>query len=188
MQDNFENEVVLWDCFRKGNRLAYAYLYKKYIYLLLSYGMQLTPDRELVKDCAQEVFIRLYTYKETIKPEQIKVYLLVCMKNRVKEQLTLQQLHDEKIVYYGESIESETLSSEETFIIEESSNHLKETIKTILSQLSPHQKEIIHYRYIDELSMEQISQLMNMNIQSAYNLLHRSIKKIREIIKKDLHK
>ena len=83
MQDNFENEVVLWDCFRKGNRLAYAYLYKKYIYLLLSYGMQLTPDRELVKDCAQEVFIRLYTYKETIKPEQIKVYLLVCM-NKIK--------------------------------------------------------------------------------------------------------
>ncbi len=185
MQDDFENEVVLWDCFRKGNRLAYACLYKKYIYHLLSYGMQFTSDRELIKDCAQEVFVKLYSYRETVEPDQIKVYLLVCMKNQIKAQLALQQLHDEKVNRLGEYVENTILSSEEQFILNESSNLLKEKIKVALSQLSPHQKEIVHYRYMDELNMEQISRLMDMNIQSAYNLLYRSIKKIREFLKKD---
>ena len=35
-------------------------LYSKYVQVLFVYGLQFTSDRELVKDCIQDVFVKLY--------------------------------------------------------------------------------------------------------------------------------
>ncbi|WP_455786691.1 RNA polymerase sigma factor, partial [Parabacteroides goldsteinii] len=53
-------------------------------------------------------------------------------------------------------------------------------INEILALLTPRQKEIIYYRFIQELSMDEICILMNLNYQSAQNLIQRSLKKVRQ--------
>ncbi len=45
--------------------------------------------------------------------------------------------------------------------------------------LSPRQKEIIYYRFVEGLSYEEICQIMDMNYQSTQNLIQRSLKKLR---------
>ncbi|MCD8179056.1 MAG: sigma-70 region 4 domain-containing protein [Tannerellaceae bacterium] len=57
-----------------------------------------------------------------------------------------------------------------------------ELIQKILSHLTPRQKEIIYYKFIQELEYDQICELMDLNYQSARNLLQRSLKKIKEHI------
>ena len=52
-------------------------------------------------------------------------------------------------------------------------------MEKILSLLTSRQKEIIYYRFIQEMSMEEICTLMDLNYQSAQNLIQRSLKKIR---------
>lgn len=56
----------------------------------------------------------------------------------------------------------------------------KKKVKEILSILTPRQKEIIYYRFIQEMSMEDICILMDINYQSAQNLIQRSLKKIKQ--------
>ena len=46
--------------------------------------------------------------------------------------------------------------------------------------LTGRQKEIIYLRFIHEMSFEEISEIMKINIQSARNLLFRSMEKIRK--------
>ena len=53
-------------------------------------------------------------------------------------------------------------------------------VKDILSILTPRQKEFIYYRFIQEMSMEDICILMDINYQSAQNLIQRSLKKIKQ--------
>ncbi len=43
--------------------------------------------------------------------------------------------------------------------------------------LTPRQREVIYYRFIEELSYDDICQIMGLNYQSAYNLLQRSLQK-----------
>ncbi|MEG1008032.1 MAG: sigma-70 region 4 domain-containing protein, partial [Bacteroides sp.] len=46
--------------------------------------------------------------------------------------------------------------------------------------LSPRQREIIYYRFYEDLQYDEICRLMDLNYQSAYNLFQRSLIKLRE--------
>ena len=61
-----------------------------------------------------------------------------------------------------------------------SQDELQKTIRTVLSLLTDRQREIIYYRYIEELSIEEIAVLTEMNYQSVQNTIQRSLKRIRE--------
>ena len=43
-----------------------------------------------------------------------------------------------------------------------------------------------YYRYVEEMSYDEIGELMHMNNQSVRNLVHRSILKIRELMHNDI--
>ncbi|WP_347022183.1 RNA polymerase sigma factor, partial [Bacteroides ovatus] len=49
-----------------------------------------------------------------------------------------------------------------------------------LKGLTGRQKEIIYLRFVHEMSFEEISEIMEINIQSARNLLTRSMEKLRK--------
>ncbi|MCD8164699.1 MAG: sigma-70 region 4 domain-containing protein [Bacteroides sp.] len=71
-----------------------------------------------------------------------------------------------------------------TYHYEENNSEKEEAIKrkfeTVLSSLNPRQKEAFYLRYQLELSYEEIAQLLGINYQSARNLIHRSMLKIRK--------
>lgn len=72
------------------------------------------------------------------------------------------------------------LSVEEQFIADEKYIIEKEKVSQLLSLLTPRQKEIIYFRFIQEMSLDEICSIMNLNYQSAQNLIQRSLSKLRE--------
>lgn len=171
----------LWVRFLEGDDEVYAQLYNLYIDDLFAYGMHFTSDRESVKDCIQEVFISIYKNRSKQKKiENIKYYLFTSLK------YVLFDLFKKSIEYYEiETIEpvfNTEYSVEELFIKNETEQYNKAKIKEILQLLTPRQHEVIYYRYVEEMSYEEIGQLMHMNYQSVRNLLHRSIQKARELV------
>ena len=72
------------------------------------------------------------------------------------------------------------MSVEDQFIEDESLHNETHQVQKMLSVLTPRQKEIMYYRFVQELPMEDICRLMDLNYQSAQNLIQRSLKKIRE--------
>ena len=73
------------------------------------------------------------------------------------------------------------LTVEEQYVTDEQYTNQQRKIQEILNVLTPRQKEIIYYRYIQELSFDEICIMMDMNYQSAQNLIQRSLKKIRDL-------
>lgn len=173
----------LWIRFIEGDDKAYAELYNLYIDDLFAFGMHFTPDRESVKDCIQEVFIYLYKNRsKQRKISNIKCYLFSALKNELFD------LFKKSIEYYQiETIEpvfSTEYSVEELFVEAETDRSNKAKVKELLQILSPKQNEIIYYRYVEEMSYDEIGALMHMNNQSVRNLVHRSILKVRELLPK----
>ena len=70
--------------------------------------------------------------------------------------------------------------TENDFINEEERREQINEIKKILHVLTPRQREIIYYRFIEEMEYDEICQIMDINYQSAYNLLQRSLQKVRD--------
>jgi RNA polymerase sigma-70 factor (ECF subfamily) len=48
---------VLWQAFKRDEIAAFELLHKKYFKILLAYGLQLNPDKDLVEDAMHDVFI-----------------------------------------------------------------------------------------------------------------------------------
>ncbi len=46
-----KSDREVWASFKNGEETAFNYIYRKYVGDLFNYGMQVTPDDELVRDC-----------------------------------------------------------------------------------------------------------------------------------------
>ncbi|MDH6306051.1 RNA polymerase sigma factor (sigma-70 family) [Parabacteroides sp. PF5-5] len=64
-------------------------------------------------------------------------------------------------------------------IADEQEQERQDKMNAILESLTPRQKEVIYYRYVEGMKIDEICKLMEMNYQSVQNLIQRSIKKVR---------
>ena len=173
--------TLFWSSFLAGNDGALAIIYEKLVRDLFSFGTTLTADIELVKDCIQDIFIRLYQNRaQLISVDNIKVYLLVALKNALIDAFKKQQVYQKFIDSYDVGEEADE-PEEERMIAQENEMAVKARIEKFKSVLTKRQLEIIHYRFVEELSIEEISKLLDINYQSVANSIQKSLKKIRSV-------
>lgn len=67
---------------------ANAHIFERYVRVLFMYGSQFTGDRELVKDCIQDVFVKIYSNRSNLRPtDNIKYYLFAALRNSLLNNL-----------------------------------------------------------------------------------------------------
>lgn len=175
----FDEEQHLWAKFIDGDDASYELIYNKYIDVLFRYGIQFTKEEEVVKDAIHDVFVKIYTDRKRLKmPDNIKFFLLTCVKNHLFNILRRGLVFDKLDEDEQCNIPDVSSESEVTQHLEE--NDKQENIAKIMNVLTERQREVIYYRYMEELNIQEITGLMNMNYQSVQNLIQRSLKKIRE--------
>lgn len=70
---------------RPGGLCTY---FERYVRVLFMYGSQFTGDRELVKDCIQDVFVKIYSNRSNLRPtDNIKYYLFAALRNSLLNNL-----------------------------------------------------------------------------------------------------
>ena len=168
-----------WQSFLLGDNDAYSWLYKKYVQILFQYGSRFTSDSELIKDCIQELFTTLYKNRKRLgtPPANVKVYLFISLKNNLIRAIEKQTRFERMEQDMGSFLLEPTV--EEQYIDDESHRNRRKLVEKILQVLTPRQKEIIYYRYIQEIGLKDICALMQLNYQSAQNLLQRAMNKMK---------
>lgn len=172
------SDQIIWENFLCGDDKAYTYIYREYSQALYAYGMHFTSDKGLVEDCIQDVFIKIFQNRRHLQStDNIKLYLFIALKNMLfnifRKDIKYSQIDSLEPVFAAEyTIEDEIIENERE-------QFLNEKMIRMLEVLSPRQKEIIYYRFVEGLSYEEICQIMDMNYQSTQNLIQRSLKKLR---------
>ena len=83
LKDRFQWQEV-WSRFRSGDQDAFSEIYQEFIDALFAYGCKMTHDRELVKDCIQDIFIDLQRLNPNLNhPEFIEFYLFKSLRNAI---------------------------------------------------------------------------------------------------------
>ena len=172
------SDQIIWENFLCGDDEAYTYIYREYSQALYAYGMHFTSDKGLVEDCIQDVFVKIFQNRKHLQStDNIKLYLFIALKNKLfnifRKDIKYSQIDSLEPVFAAEyTIEDEIIENEKE-------QFLNEKMIRMLEVLSPRQKEIIYYRFVEGLSYEEICQIMDMNYQSTQNLIQRSLKKLR---------
>jgi RNA polymerase sigma factor (sigma-70 family) len=174
-----KEDVRIWNKFREGDNQSFSRLFELFSDLLYRYGQKFVDDENTLKDCIQDLFVKLYDNRKSLPDtDNVKFFLFRLLKNKI-----IDSIREEKRIVYVSPQELQ-FSVKYYFDPEEEisgvEQDVKEKFEKIMNLLSNRQKEAIYLRYSMEMSYEEVAQLLNISYQSARNLIHRSIKKIRQ--------
>ena len=174
-------DAILWRQFKEGDRQVFSCIYRQHIQALYSYGMKVAEDTELVEDCIQELFIYLWKTRENLSDtDSIKFYLFKSLRRRIisTREETL-RLH-KKTEGAAKGRETAELSYEHLLVSRQAEAEQREKLTNSLNALTKRQREAIILKYYDNLSFQEVAEVMSLNIKSTYNLISKAIDALKE--------
>ncbi|MDJ1506621.1 sigma-70 family RNA polymerase sigma factor [Xanthocytophaga agilis] len=182
MSKKAQEKIPGWVAFKEGSTEAFSALYFQYFKSLYEYGMRLCQDEDLVKDCIHDLFIKLWSNKSNLgNVSNIKSYLLVSLRGLIYDTFNSQRRRPATELeedYHFEMV----FSAESEWIDKENFTQQTQGILDALNQLTPRQKEVIYLRYFEELSYEEIAEVMQLSVKATYKLVGRGMEALREIL------
>lgn len=173
------DDKEIWQRVVNGNDRAFANIYDRYAKDMYKYGRRFTTDTELVNDVIQDIFVHLWEAREKLAIQKsIKFYLLSSIRRetikRINRSYDKESFDEFQFkAAWNESFEEVLLENQITL---ERNNKISE----IMDSLPSRQKEAIHLRYLEEMSYEDVSELMGVKISTLYNLIFTGLKTLKE--------
>ncbi len=176
--DKDDQALQLLDAYAQGDASALSTLYDMYIQLMLNYGCCLTSDVELVKDCVQDVFVRLMDKDHAPQVKRMSAYLVISLRNRLVDEFR-------KGTYFTDTPIANaarnqlTEDAESTYLDAEKTQYQSHLVSRLMGCLTPRQRQAFQLYYIEEKKYDEICKIMDMNYHSVRNLVHRGMLKLR---------
>jgi RNA polymerase sigma factor (sigma-70 family) len=175
------SEKKLWNDLREGDKKALETIYRSYFSDLYIYGKRLTQDENTVQDCIQELYIELWNRRDKLsETDAIRPYLYISLKRKIFH--TIKKLKKTTETPLEESHFDIELAIDQVLINQESNSEKSKNLKNAFEQLSSRQKEILYLKYYSGMDYDEISEVMDLNYQSARNLVSRAITKLSKFI------
>jgi RNA polymerase sigma factor (sigma-70 family) len=176
------NDAVLWKEFKNGNTNSFSIIYRNYIQVLYSYGLQVVKDPELVEDCIQDLFIYLWDNKDKLgATDNIKFYLFKSLRRRlvIKCKSKSKEELSNDLTLHPSNVE---LSYEHTIVAVQTEQSQQEMFKRSMIYLTKRQREAIYLRFYDNLSFQEIADVMTLGLKSTYNLISKALEVLRQYL------
>jgi RNA polymerase sigma factor (sigma-70 family) len=176
-----ENQL-LWKSFLQGNKEALATIFLLFHDDLYRYGFRLSGNETLAEDSLQDLFLQLWKNRQNLRPiDNLKPYLFKSFRNHIIDNIELQKPAIPIDVDFEHPFEV-SYSPEDFVIQQQVSEETRLKIVEALNNLSSRQREAIYLRYFEELDFDMIAGVMEMNIQSVRNTLHRGLQALRNLM------
>lgn len=165
--------------FRSGDRNAFSEIYEEFSDNLFAYGSKITHDRELLKDCIQDVFYNLYQYNLKLDyPEYIEFYLFRSLRNEIIRKIYKSRkealLPEDGMVLFDLKFQAE----QNDFDKEYDELQLK-TLLQILETLDAQKRELLFLKFNTGLNYSEIGHLLGINPDTAKKQIYRIIHSLR---------
>ena len=177
------DDQALWLQLRQGNQLALVQLYDRYVDTLYNYGKKITYKSEIVEDAIQDLLAEIWHRREKLStPDSVKAYLLRALRQKLLKHL----LQYRRITFVGEylpaGISDDDSSSHSTDALE-IHPELWADIHRAMASLSPKEQEAVTLKYTENLSHDEMVDIMGIKKQTLYNLLHTALRKLAKSVK-----
>jgi RNA polymerase sigma factor (sigma-70 family) len=181
-------KVNQWDGSVGGDKNAFLALYKSHYQALFSYGISLTANKELTKDCLQELFLEIWHKQSSLTKEikNVRSYLFTWLRRKIFRELAL--LSGEKCTEeMVESFAAKEMCYEELLVAFQQSEEKKQRLRFALKKLTKQQLEMIRLKFFEKLSYSEIAARTSLTPRTIYNLIYQAIRHLREDMKAPLY-
>ncbi len=172
------NQVLVWKKFKQGNQSAFSDLYHHYYEPLYFYALKSTGCPVQAQECVQDLFVTLWSRRERLGDvQQVKPYLFKALRSiicRLPSPFT-DALSKAEGTCYGM-----TFSPEDFLIQREDDAYRQDALASVLNRLPARQREAVYLKYYEDLSYQQIAEVLHINYQSVVNLIYQAFKHLKQ--------
>lgn len=178
------NDSIIWQSFKNGDKKSFEDMYHLYFKNLYEYGMRLMNNSDLVKDYIHDLFVKIWMNKSNLgEVANVKSYLLVSLRRIIYNKHSgsthvtgsLEESADDTYFKLEFSVESE-------YIRREDFSAQRQKLLTAMNSLSARQKEVIYLRYFEELGYDEIAVIMQVSVKATYKLNARALDVLRQML------
>ncbi|MGV3557925.1 RNA polymerase sigma factor [Larkinella arboricola] len=175
-----DQEIHLWQAFREGDRSAFEALLRIYYQPLYEYGTKFLKDRDQLKDCLHDLLVNLWERRAFLNDTpNLKLYLFKAFRHQIFK--TKQKAGQLVNLPDGEDGEPEADDYAESLIIQDESSREKQfRVQHLIGRLTKRQREILHLKFYENLSNEQVADILGISRPAVANLLYQTLKQFRE--------
>lgn len=139
-------------------------------------------DKDLAADITQDVFIKLWEHKVRLDPDRLVGWLLTVARNGCIDAIRKQKVR--RSMKESDEFSLDSLSSDEIGPDRMASNEIfTARLKRALETIGEPQKSILVLREIQDYKYEEISDLLNLPLNTVKVYLHRARKTLRDELK-----
>jgi RNA polymerase sigma-70 factor (ECF subfamily) len=169
---------------RQGNRRAFQELislYQEDIYRMMYYRTYSRMDAE---DLTQEVFVQAFRKIKNLNDvDRFRSWLFSIGINRCRDLLRKRRLLN--IFGMGSSHDQETMADITSSTGNQAQANIQQEkfwqqVKKLLHKLSDSEKEVLTMRFMDELKIGEIANVLNKNESTVKTLLYRGLQKMKK--------
>lgn len=174
-------DFELWQLVAAGDQEAFDHIYVCHAKELYKYGFRFTQDVELIKDVIQDVFVHIWESRDVLLIQKsIKFYLFSAFRREVIKRVNVACKFDCIDDYHSKT--SLEVSIQEILEQNQISLDISYKLSRAIEKLPLRQKEAIYLRYFQELTYDEISELMGVQIPSVYNLIFKGVKGLKDVL------
>ncbi len=173
-------KINYWLSMAGGDRNAFLTIYQNHYRALFCYGFSITTDKELTKDCIQDLFLEIWKTRKTLNKEvrNIRTYLFTWLRRKIC--YVLSRLARTKSIALMQDKELSQSCYEELLIAFQLSEEKKEQLRDALTKLTKKQLEVIRLKFFENLSYAEIAAKTSLTPRTVYNLIYEAIRHLRE--------
>lgn len=178
LKSNLQEKIAFLKL-KTGDSEAFVFFYDKYVSNIYRFVLIKVSDKQVAEDLTQDIFLRTWQHlvdKKNIKNFQAFIFRIA--RNAVidhyrsshKQELPLEYISESNRLHDDGKKLDQSLDADEI---------LKQ-----LSKLKPEYQEILMLRYVEDLSINSISEILEKDKNTIRVMLHRATSKLKEITNK----
>ncbi len=161
-------------------------LYEHFFSPIYAFVFRRIRPVETVEDIVSETFLKAYRHLDTFEYKHegsLSAWLYTIARNEIFQHL--RKTKDKETVALDDIAEPSVGAD---FVKEFDDRKLHDTVKALLEELPEEERELIRYKYFDELSNIEIAQILGISDNNATVRLHRAMKKFKNLLEEhNLH-
>ena len=162
---------------KAGNMLAFDELYRKYNKRLYKFSYSILKSKEDTENIIQDVFLNLWTNRNKVeKGASVKYYIFTIAYNAAISVIR-RKAKESEFFEYLKTLQDLT---QEPVDLQLEYNELEEKLTSIIHSLPERQREVYLLHRMEGLKYSEISERLNISVNTIENHMSRVLKTIRE--------
>jgi RNA polymerase sigma-70 factor (family 1) len=172
LSDLSDNELIA--LVKQNDQMAFVAIYDKYWSEMYACAFNLFPHNETCEDLIHDVFLYLWTSRETLEIRSIRDYLYISIKHKALNKIRSHKpqselLNDESSAFYAKEKSDDQLMAKELNIL------LEKGIQSLPDKC----RQILTLSRKEHLSNKEIASRLNLTTKTVENQINIGLKRIR---------